>query len=209
MAYKKGIIAIPNVTGDISFVVHTAVDSRIPAEYTEVEWIGAGENGDIYTHCINPNLTWQDFDKIEFIGFRDEYNGYAGSSGIMLLATWTGTNTRTSPYIAFRDPILFSGISGTISTSYTKSQLRESGFKNFTITLTSHTATGQVEFGSWTDAGFGSHWRTKEQKWYNGTNLVRHLIPCFRKSDNAAGMYDIVGNVFYANAGGGTLIYNS
>ena len=36
-----------------------------------------------------------------------------------------------------------------------------------------------------------------------GTNLVRNLIPCYRKSDNAIGMYDIVNGVFYTNAGSG------
>lgn len=34
--------------------------------------------------------------------------------------------------------------------------------------------------------------------------LVRYFIPCYRKSDNVAGMYDIVNDVFYTNAGSGT-----
>ena len=36
--------------------------------------------------------------------------------------------------------------------------------------------------------------------------LVRDLIPCYRKSDNIIGMYDIVNNQFYTNAWSGTFI---
>ena len=32
-------------------------------------------------------------------------------------------------------------------------------------------------------------------------NLVRDLVPCYRKSDNVAGMFDKVTNTFYSNAG--------
>ena len=36
--------------------------------------------------------------------------------------------------------------------------------------------------------------------------LVRDLVPCYRKSDNVVGMYDLVGNKFYTNDGTGTFI---
>ena len=38
--------------------------------------------------------------------------------------------------------------------------------------------------------------------WQGGT-LQRHLIPCYRKADKVIGMYDIVNNQFYTNAGTG------
>lgn len=34
--------------------------------------------------------------------------------------------------------------------------------------------------------------------------LVRDFVPCYRKSDNVAGLYDLVNGVFYTNAGSGT-----
>ncbi|MGN0787572.1 MAG: hypothetical protein ACI4L6_00680 [Candidatus Onthoplasma sp.] len=42
--------------------------------------------------------------------------------------------------------------------------------------------------------------------WDNGT-LVRNMIPCYRNSDNKVGMYDMVNNVFYTNAGTGEFQY--
>lgn len=36
-----------------------------------------------------------------------------------------------------------------------------------------------------------------------GGTLVRNFVPCYRKSDNIVGLYDIVNGVFYTNAGTG------
>lgn len=206
-----GEIDIPMVTGDLVITALSKNNSRLPAEYQEVRWIG-GSNATNYTFCIKPDLTWNDFDKIEFTGFRDEYDGYSGSNGIMLLATWTSASARKSPYVSFRDSkggFYCSGVTGSIDNNFTQAQLRESGFKTFTVTLTSHSNSEQVEFGSWSDASFGSNWRTKEQKWYSGTSLVRHLVPCYRTADGVVGMYDLVTATFFTNAGGDRLIKGS
>ena len=40
-------------------------------------------------------------------------------------------------------------------------------------------------------------------KLWNDNILERYMIPCYRKSDNIAGMYDVVNNVFYTNGGTG------
>ena len=39
---------------------------------------------------------------------------------------------------------------------------------------------------------------------YENNILIRDLVPCYRKSDNVAGLYDIVNNIFYTNIGTGT-----
>lgn len=44
-------------------------------------------------------------------------------------------------------------------------------------------------------------------KIYNENGLVRDYIPCYRKSDNVAGLYDLVTKEFYTNAGSGTFTY--
>lgn len=41
--------------------------------------------------------------------------------------------------------------------------------------------------------------------WDEG-QLVRDLVPCYRKSDNVAGLYDLVNNTFYTNQGTGNFI---
>lgn len=39
---------------------------------------------------------------------------------------------------------------------------------------------------------------------YNGKSIVRDFVPCYRKSDNVVGLYDLVNNVFYTNKGTGS-----
>lgn len=51
--------------------------------------------------------------------------------------------------------------------------------------------------------------RLKYCKLYNGTTLMRDLVPCIRNSDNKPGMYDKVNNVFYTNQGTGEFIYET
>ena len=47
----------------------------------------------------------------------------------------------------------------------------------------------------------------KRIKIYDGETLVRDLVPCYRKSDNVVGMFDIVNDVFYTNSGTGEFSY--
>lgn len=42
-------------------------------------------------------------------------------------------------------------------------------------------------------------------KFRRGGKLIGDFIPCYRKSDNVPGMYDLVTNVFFTNAGTGTI----
>lgn len=41
---------------------------------------------------------------------------------------------------------------------------------------------------------------------YDNGTLVRNFVPCYRKADNVAGLYDLVNGVFYTNAGTGTFV---
>ena len=48
-------------------------------------------------------------------------------------------------------------------------------------------------------AGYVSSQRIYYLKIYDNDILVRDFVPCYRNSDNEAGLYDLVNNVFYAN----------
>lgn len=53
---------------------------------------------------------------------------------------------------------------------------------------------------------FGNEIRLKHFKMFDGNTIVRNFVPCYRKADNVAGLYDLVNGVFYTNAGTGTFI---
>lgn len=46
-------------------------------------------------------------------------------------------------------------------------------------------------------------------KLYNNNILVFDGVPCYRKSDNEIGMYDLVSNTFFTNAGAGNFTYGN
>ena len=45
-----------------------------------------------------------------------------------------------------------------------------------------------------------------DTKIYKNDSLVMSLIPCYRKSDDEIGMYDLVSGIFYTNQGSGSFI---
>ena len=49
--------------------------------------------------------------------------------------------------------------------------------------------------------------RFKYYKIYSNNILVRNFVPCYRKSDNVVGFYDLVNSEFYTNNGTGTFSY--
>ena len=52
--------------------------------------------------------------------------------------------------------------------------------------------------------GYGASMRLYSCQMYDGSTMVRDFVPCYRKSDNVAGLYDLVNKVFYTNAGSGS-----
>ncbi len=52
----------------------------------------------------------------------------------------------------------------------------------------------------------GAYVRISYLKITRNSEIIRHFIPCYRKSDNVIGMYDTVTDTFYTNQGTGTLL---
>lgn len=46
-------------------------------------------------------------------------------------------------------------------------------------------------------------------KWWDGDTLVRDFIPCYRNSDGAVGMFDLVTQTFFTNKGQGEFLYGA
>ena len=52
-----------------------------------------------------------------------------------------------------------------------------------------------------------SKYKLESFKTYNNEELEQDYVPCYRKSDNEIGMYDLVSNTFFTNAGTGKFGY--
>ena len=102
-----------------------------------------------------------------------------------------------------------------INTDY-EIEFNYNGTKKITINGTTQNMSGTYDATSsipmyifranYSTAYYGSY-KLYYCKIYDGTTLVRDLIPCFRNSDNVVGLYDLVNNVFYTNLGGGSFTY--
>jgi hypothetical protein len=57
--------------------------------------------------------------------------------------------------------------------------------------------------------GSGSAVRLYECKFLENTQIIRDFIPARRIVDNILGLYDIINNQFYTNAGSGNFIAGS
>jgi len=83
-------------------------------------------------------------------------------------------------------------------------------FNNTTLSLTrgsgKDAATTIYVFNCYSEPNLISAMKLYSLKMYDNGVKVRDLVPCYRKSDNEIGLYDIVNNVFYTNAGTGTFI---
>lgn len=89
---------------------------------------------------------------------------------------------------------------------------------NSTILLTDGTNSNSTGYGGiangslWlfgeTQSGNGCAMKFYEMNIYNvgTTTLTHHLIPAKRISDSVLGLYDLVNNIFYTNAGSGTFV---
>lgn len=97
-------------------------------------------------------------------------------------------------------------------TSYTGAQWdAEDGFSSASRS-SSHTTTYSLGiFAGHESDGFnaGVLMRCYYFKIFEAGNLVRNFVPCIRKSDDEAGLYDLVNGVFYTNAGTGDFVVPS
>ena len=98
-------------------------------------------------------------------------------------------------------------------TFYDEAYLDVDGVRIITQSGQNVTNTNVYVFSNY--GAIANNWKNPIIKLYNGKiykkinnvlTLVRDLIPCYRKSDNAIGLYDLVENKFYGNDGTGKFI---
>ena len=90
-----------------------------------------------------------------------------------------------------------------------KNELYVDGIKqNLTIQNSEFKSKGSLEIFAAYDAGtFGklkSNAKIYYFKLYDNGILVRHMVPCYKLSNNERGLYDLIENKFYTNQGTGT-----
>ncbi|MDD2391526.1 MAG: prepilin-type N-terminal cleavage/methylation domain-containing protein [Bacilli bacterium] len=183
-------------------------DQTIPSGYTFYDYIRITNDSDNgYHNSINTGIPFNTANKIEF-----KYKSTDTLSNILFMCGYVSSTSKAAPYIAASVGSNVTTNSFTNSTltpnNITRGQASDGTIKSFILDYTSSN-TNSISFGSWSDISWS---RTIDwysfKIWNNGT-LLRNFIPAKRNSDNILGMYDLVNNVFYTNAGTGAFTAGS
>jgi hypothetical protein len=208
--------------------------SRLPNDYQEVEYIESTGTQYILTNNVYP----QNGDKLEIEAYL-RYSSFSDLNNRTYFGIWDNNGATigfqfgvanasdTSPifngyYADNWSSITFIGAS--LNTGWHKIELTNTAIK---IDNSSYPISTPSSFTFSSDAlalgGFpiiGCAYLSwsgldkkkciyKSIKWYRNSSLIYDFIPCYRKSDNVVGLYDLVNNQFYMNAGTGAFVKGS
>ena len=192
--------------------------AKLPSEYKEVEYIQSS-----WTQCIN---TWFNVTKnskifvdIQFTSTTVQQRAFGVDNWIdgVSMASYINGSGKYSRYIGnWWSSFTFQATTITADTSRHTFTLDNSryiittGWNEVSNTVNSQTITNNPTNNQL--AILAQYW-PNEDAYYNYASaklyackiwdnnvLVRDFIPCYRKSDNVIGLYDLVNNQFYTNA---------
>lgn len=177
----------------------------LPDTYQEVEYLEASGTQYIDTN-FTPNINTKAY--AEFYVSTTPCGLYSSDSGASL-------STNFSSYISGSGKWRFGSGVATVSISsnsfYTSIQdktgitINGTNFYDYDTTISDFTSTKTITLLRTNTVGFKG--KIYKFKLYDGNNIVRNFIPCYRKSDEKPGMYDTVNGVFYTNDGTGEFIF--
>lgn len=195
----------------------------LPSEYQELEYI-ENERGTKFSYIntgVIPNsntgidLVYQAMDVTNsqyILGTRESTINYA----------MNGSQSRTDWDIRFDGTPIYSNVARTTDKWQSKITMTNGTgtweITNLdvgtskTISISNKTVTATLPLGLFcynaitetaTRKYVHNDLRVYSCKIYDGETLIRDFIPCYRKSDEVIGMYDLVNDVFYTSAGNG------
>lgn len=207
------------------------IESLIPAEYQQVEYVGATAQDQYILFDDIQTATDVEAAKYAFeIEFQfDEWNSAANTNIIAGFSSaaslWIGYNnqveniamgTASGCYFTDNNPTAkhkYSYEFATISGSYGKGKFtrddnavieRQANSQNFSNSIFCLFSGVDSTSGSGRNSNFDFKGKIYSfSMTYEGDPLL-NLIPCYRKSDNVIGFYDTVEGTFYTNSGSGT-----
>ena len=185
----------------------------LPSEYQEVEYIQGTGTQYISTE-VYPASSKMEY-KLKVLVPSGSNDGFAiGSSGNEYLGLNLYNDSMEQSWRNYYS-YTATNLSGySADTSYNMVIILENGYISGTINQasinTSEYNTNESYqtylFRSFMDDNYYFVGRIYSCQIYQDNTLVRDFIPCYRKSDNEIGMFDIVNYIFYTNDGSGVFI---
>lgn len=195
--------------GDYEFDVIQNNVMNFPTEYIRVEYIESDGNQYINTNII-PNNEMGVYLKVSSSDVIHDLI-YFGSKGNGLTRFWIG-NVSSQLYYGWNGltdaqnrPAILVNTINEIKMNYfndRKNILNDQMIEQNLDVLVSNDYTITVFAGNnQGTASYKSKIKLYDLKVSQGGKIVNSFIPCYRKSDDVAGLYDIIEGVFYTNSG--------
>lgn len=177
--------------------------SQLPTEYQEVEYIQSSGTQYIDTGFV---VNKSDSYVLEIDGlFPSQAQAYQGCNGYMqfFVSSKYGISNESSISVGNRDTVRIAYANQTATLTVNGSQAESKSWASYSG---ANVKLGVLRLGDtnngWFSGGAASGTIYGYKVWKDEV-LVLDCIPCYRKSDNIAGLYDLVNGVFYTNAGTG------
>ena len=171
------------------------VFNKLPNEYQEVEYIQTS-GGQYINTTITGNSKWL---------ITAEYTNQSSSTQILI-----GTSIQAKNWFGQSSNVYSCGVDTTIS-SATKADIEldfgtnlTAKVNNETVTRTDGTFNTSNNFKLFGFTLSYSKAKIYKIKCIQNNQIVLNMIPCYRKSDDEIGMYDLATNTFYENEGSGS-----
>lgn len=180
--------------------------NALPSVYQEVEYIAS--NGTPYLSTVvaanklfEMDIQFTSNSSRQLMGISGSSSAYFGNNS----GTWEKIGTTGTSYSTL-DRVTLCYDVGNITASKTNTWIK--GATNKFVGSDTNFATASannLRIFNLAGSGYGCSMKLYSLKVYNASGIALNIfVPCYRKSDSVIGMYDLVENKFYTNAGSGT-----
>lgn len=213
---RMGIVDRYKAGGEYEFMLtYPSMKKTVPAGYTQLEYIqatgtqfirtgvyGYADGSYIRGHRWEFDIEFENNGARQLMGYGPnggEYwglqtSGYYGVGGNTAVSAWSGRDTIVHDYsggTAGGNTLWANNATSNVGSNLTTSQ-------EYTLF--------NLKWGG--DTGYWCYAKLYRCKCIQGTTLIRDFVPAMRNSDGVIGLFDVVNNVFYTNAGSGSFLCN-
>ena len=180
----------------------------LPPEYQQVEWIGFGQYCYLYLGVIDWASPGFDIDLLMPSWYPNQYGPFVISGKadnyIVFAPIAEATNFRIKGAETSVDAILPLNTRNRVTVKNMVGNVLGESYNLQTGSATSGYLYVGLYGGTVNDRRYMFSGKIFSLDFYDGNSRTIGLIPCYRKSDGAIGMYDTISQTFFTNGGTGT-----
>ncbi len=210
-----------NLVAEKGTEVNIVTTNKLPSEYTEVKYIESTGTQYIDTNYVpNTNTSVEIQYQITDLNNSEEQSIFSLGTTADSLEEYSFSYDSSNLYFRFSDSEITNGESTYLNIDKAKIYLDKASVKyndtviaNFDgkLSLSSNLTSTLYLFAKQSDSSVGNYFVGKIYRCIikESDSIIRNLVPCYRNSDNVAGLYDTANSVFYTNSGTGNFTYNT